>query len=290
MTTLAGPASIGSERPSVIRRVAADPRARIAAAVLAGLLLAAIWPSALAPADPFDCSLSRSLDAPSWSHPLGLDLQGCDVLSKAVVGTRTSLLIGIAAALGGAAIAVVLGGLAGWFGGAVDAIVSRAADTWIGLPLELVALVVLSMVADRGVALVAGVLALFGWPPMTRLMRAAVLRERATDHVTAARALGAGTRHLLGRHVLPASAPSVLTYAAPFAGVAIAAEATLTFFGVGLQLPAQSWGVQLALASQRLAGHPWTLAPGVLLTIAVLAFVLLGEAIRDALDPRAAAV
>lgn len=139
----------------------------------------------------------------------------------------------------------------------------------------------LSSIESRGPLQLAVVLVLFGWPPMVRVLRASVAQERGRDYVTAARAMGAGPLRLLLRHVLPNSLRPLLVLASAYAGVVIAAEATLTFAGVGLSRPTQSWGIQLFEAQSRLAQAPHLLVPGLFVVAAVAGFVLLGEAMRD---------
>lgn len=241
----------------------------------------ALVPGLFTRQDPEDCRLSSSLSPPGRGHLLGHDLQGCDLLAVTVHGTRTSLLVAVVVLLSSSAVALVLGSLAGWFGGRVDAVVSRLTEVWAGIPLVLGGVVVLSGTERRGPLQLALVLSLFAWPPLVRVLRTAVLVERRRDHVLAARALGASPVRLLVRHVLPGSIRPLVVLASAYAGVVVAAEATLTFAGAGLSLPTQSWGLQLAQAEGRLAQAPHLLLPGVFVVAAVAGFVLLGEALRE---------
>jgi len=184
-------------------------------------------------------------------------------------------------------VAVVLGTLAGFYGGFVDTVIARVTDVWFALPTFLGAVVLLSVLGSKGLAQLTFVLVIFGWPTMTRLMRSAVLTVRDMEYVTAARALGAGDLRLMWRHVLPNALTPVIVYGAIRVGIVIAAEATLSFLGLGLQLPAISWGLMIAGAQSRLLTAPHLLLfPGLFLSVTVLAFVLLGDALRDAFDPR----
>ncbi|WP_336026427.1 ABC transporter permease [Geodermatophilus sp. FMUSA9-8] len=252
--------------------------------LMATLLLAlfaamALVPAALAPADPRACDLADSLVPPSWAHPLGFDLFGCDLAAKVVYGARTSLLLVVAVVAIAGPAALLLGTLAAYAGGWVDALVTRATDVWSGIPLVLGGVILLSATDRRGVAQVAA----FSWPPMVRIVRASTRQVLALDHVTAARALGAGPVRLLWRHVLPSAVRPLLVFTSAYAGFLVSAEAILTFAGVGLQRPTDSWGILLEQGGDAAARAPHALvAPSVVLVVAVAAFVLLGEGLRAA--------
>jgi oligopeptide transport system permease protein len=254
----------------------------ITAGLLLGLLGAmALFPSLFTDADPRSCNLSRSLVRPSAENLFGFDLKGCDYLAKTVYGTRTSLGITVLVVLGTTLIALVIGALAGFVGGRTDTVLTRITDVWSGIPLLLGGLLVLSGTDERGPLQVALVLTVFGWPAMVRVLRASVLETRERDFVTAARALGARPSRVLLRHVLPHSLRPLIISASAFAGFVVAAEATLTFAGVGLGRPTESWGIQLFEAQARVAVAPHLLVfPAAFLVAAVVGFVLLGEALR----------
>ncbi len=258
-----------------------NPQAVAATALLSVVGLLAVAPWLVTRTDPQECLLARSLDGPSWPAPFGFDVQGCDLLAQTLYGARTSLGITVAATVLTALLALVVGGTAGYVGGAVDTVLSRVTDVWAGIPLMLGGLVLLSGIEDRGPAQVVLVLVLFGWPPMVRVLRASVATETTADHVTAARALGAGHLRVLRRHVLPGSLRPLVVFASAYGGVVVAAEATLTYSGVGLARPTQSWGIQLYEAQDWLARAPHLLVPGLFVVVAVAGFVLLGEALRD---------
>jgi oligopeptide transport system permease protein len=257
------------------------------AVVIAVFAVMAVAPGLFTRADPRACDLSHSLLRPSGHHWFGYDLQGCDYYSRVIHGARVSMTIGIATVAGTALVAVVLGTLSGFYGGLVDTLIARVTDVWFALPTFLGAVVVLSVLRGHGLPQLTLVLVLFGWPTMTRLMRSAVLSVRDMEYVTAARALGAGDLRLMWRHILPNALAPVIVYGAIRVGIVIAAEATLSFLGLGLQLPAISWGLMIAGAQPRLLSAPHLLLfPGLFLSVTVLAFVLLGDALRDAFDPR----
>lgn len=279
MTGDALPRPVALRRPT--RRRQATGQLRLATLLLGGLLLVAAFPRLVTSADPLDCDLSRSLDPPSAAAPFGYDLQGCDYLAITAHGARTSLGIAAAVLAATVAVALVVGSLAGSAGGRTDAVLTRLTDVWSGIPLVLGGVVLLSGTETRGPLQVVLVLALFGWPALVRVLRASVLEVRELEYVVAARALGAGPLRLLRRHVLPNAVRPLLVLASAYAGVLIAAEATLTFAGVGLQRPTQSWGIQLYEAQDRLRTAPHLLVfPGLALVLAVVGCVLLGEVLR----------
>jgi ABC-type dipeptide/oligopeptide/nickel transport system permease subunit len=246
-------------------------------------------------ADPRECDLANSRDLPSAEHWFGYDQQGCDYLANVVYGARSSLIIGVVAVLVVLLLGVVVGAVAGYLGGFTDGLFSRIADIFYGLPLILGALVLLKVgpetglpvISDRGPGAVALALALFGWMTAMRLVRSQVIAVKSSDYVAAARAMGASGPRILLRHILPNAVAPVLVYATITIGVLIAAEATLTYLGVGLQRPAISWGLQIDAGGQLLRTSPHlVLFPSMILTLTVMAFIMMGDALRDALDPR----
>jgi len=277
VTSAALPATIQPQR----RWWAGNGQLLLASALLGVVVVTALFPALFSSADPADCNLSRSLDRPSRAHLMGYDVQGCDYLAVTLYGGRTSLGLAALVLAGTTLIALVLGSLAGYAGGRTDVLLSRVTDVWSGIPLILGGVIVLSSSETRGPLQVALVLTLFGWPAMFRVLRASVLEVRHRDYVTAADALGARPLRILVRHVLPNSIRPLLVFTSAYAGVIIAAEATLTFAGVGLGRPAFSWGIQLVEAQSRLREAPHLLVfPGLFLLTAVVGCVLLGEALR----------
>jgi ABC-type dipeptide/oligopeptide/nickel transport system permease subunit len=239
--------------------------------------------------DPHACDLALSDRGPSWGHPFGFDVQGCDLYANVIYGARPTVTIGLLVTAGILVVAAVLGGAAGYLGGITDAVVGRLADVVLGFPLFLGALIALTVTPDRNVLTVSAVLVAFGWPAMTRLMRSTVLGVAGRDYVLAARTVGTPATRIVIRHVLPNAISPVLVYATTAVGGIMLAETTLTFLGVGLQAPDISWGVQLADAQQQFVEHPHLLiAPGAFLSVTVISFVALGDALRGSLDPQAA--
>lgn len=269
-----------------MKRLTVAP-AIVVAMVLAMAIAPAPFASLFGHGNPYACDLARSDRGPSWGHPFGFDVQGCDLYANVIYGARPTVTIGLLVTAGILAVAVVLGGAAGYLGGVTDAVVGRLADVVLGFPLILGALVVLTVTPDRNVLTVSAVLVAFGWPAMTRLMRATVLGTAGRDYVLAARTHGASAFRIVARHVLPNVISPVLAYATTAVGGVMVAETTLTFLGIGLQAPEISWGIQLADAQQQFLHHPHLLiAPGAFLSATVISFVVLGDALRSALDPR----
>ncbi|MGZ0152996.1 ABC transporter permease [Kribbella sp. WER1] len=273
--------------PRSRRRVLRKPRIAIPLGVVVLILIVAAVPGLFAPTDPRACDLGNSGNGPVAGHPFGFDIQGCDLYSNVVYGTRSSVTIGFTVTAGCVLIALVLGCLAAYYRGAVDAVISRTMDIFFGFPALVGQVVILNTLHQRNVVVVSAVLILFAWPAMTRLMRSAALATVDLDFVKAARGLGAGPLRVIARHVLPNSFAPILAVASLGVGGMITAESALTFLGVGLRAPSISWGVQLNQAQDSFRDHPHLLLfPSLFLSVTVLSFVMLGDALRDAFDPR----
>jgi peptide/nickel transport system permease protein len=247
------------------------------------------------PYDPEQIDLERVFAAPSRGHWLGTDGLGRDVASRVVHGGQTSLGVGLLAALLALGVGLPLGAVAGYRGGLADAVVSRAVEAVLCFPALLLVLAVLAMephwlAAVPDVARIAIVLGLTGWIPVTRYLRGEFLRIRGSDMVAAARASGATHLRLVIRHILPSSLAPVLVTAAFAVGAAVLLEAALSFIGLGVRPPTPTWGGMLAEARVQVSRCWWlALFPGAALFLAVLGCNLLGEGIRDRLDPRSRA-
>ena len=217
----------------------------------------------------------------------GYDVQGCDYYANVVYGARVSITVGLLVVGGALLIGITLGAIAGFFGGWADNLIARVADVVYGLPLILGAILILYRFTDRGVPEVALALLVLTWMTPMRLVRASVVGVRDSDYVQAARALGASNWRILSRHILPNALAPVLVYGTISVGVIISAEAALSFLGVGLQLPAISWGLMIGVAQNfiRTSLH-LLIFPGIFLSVTVLAFIAMGDALRDALDPK----
>ncbi|HZM79532.1 MAG TPA: ABC transporter permease [Candidatus Limnocylindrales bacterium] len=253
----------------------------------------AAFPSLFTSADPESCALSRRLAGPSAVAIFGYDVQGCDVFAQAVYGTKNSLLIGVFAALLAGLIALLFGVTAGYFGRWWDAIVSRVIDIVLGLPLLLAGIVFMQRVTNAGggptiriIALIF-ILGLLGWTTAARVMRSSVITAKQQDYVQAARMLGASPGRIMARHILPNAIAPFIVIITMALGSFIAAEATLSFLGVGLVPPSQSWGVEISEARLYMREDFVPLAvPATFLALTVLAFIILGDTIREAFDPK----
>jgi oligopeptide transport system permease protein len=278
----------GSLYADAWRHLRRRPMFIIASLIIIVLLTMAIWPSLFTNADPRNCPLVDSLLRPSSEHWFGTDLQGCDYYAKTIYGARVSISIGVTVTVVATILALVLGSIAGFYGGFVDTVIARITDIWFAIPTILGGIVILrSVFTTRGLLQVSVVLIVLGWPTMLRLVRSSVLSVKETDYVDAARALGASNFRIIRRHVLPNSIAPVIVYATITVGTIIAAEAALSFLGVGLQLPAISWGLMISVAQNRILTAPHLLLfPGLFLSFTVFSFILMGDALRDALDPR----
>ncbi|MGK5631445.1 ABC transporter permease [Streptomyces sp. URMC 123] len=259
----------------------------VSALLIVFLVLIALWPQLIAPGDPLRCDLARSQGGSEPGHPFGFDTQGCDVYTRTVHGARASVTVGVCATAGAALLGSLLGGLAGFFGGWWDATLSRAADIFFGIPVILGGLVLLSVVTSTTVWPVVGFIVLLGWPQISRIARGSVITAKQNDYVQAARALGAGPTRLLLRHVAPNAVAPVIVVSTIALGTYIALEATLSFLGVGLHPPTVSWGIDISNAASQIRNAPHMLLwPAGALSVTVLAFIMLGDAVRDALDPK----
>jgi oligopeptide transport system permease protein len=262
----------------------------IAASVVVLMLLLAAFPSLFSRIDAraASCALSDSLRPPDAAHWFGFDKQGCDVYSRVVYGARSSVLVGVFSTLITAFLAITVGLLAGYFGGWLDALLARGVDIFLGIPTLLGAVVVAKALSgqDLGIWPVVIALGLLGWPGAARVVRSSVIAARHQDYVQAARVLGASHLRIMVRHILPnALAPTVVMLTI-LLGTFIALEATLSFLGVGPRNTI-SWGVDIAEAQRwiRDASYP-LLFPASFLTLTVLAFIIMGDAVREAFDPK----
>src|SRR5271163_1113608 len=262
------------------------PKFIIATALIAFVIVVAAFPALFTGADPGYADPNQSLLTPSAAHWFGTDLQGHDIYARTVYGARASITVGLGATLVVFVVGGALGALAGFYGGWVDAVVSRITDVFFGLPLLLAAIVVMQVMQHRTVWTVITFLALFGWPQVARIARGAVIEVRASDFVLAAKALGLSRFQILLRHALPNALGPVIAVATIALGLFIVTEATLSYLGVGLPTSVVSWGGDINLAQTRLrSGSPILFYPAGALAITVLAFMMMGDALRDALDP-----
>ncbi|HET6500577.1 MAG TPA: ABC transporter permease [Amycolatopsis sp.] len=277
-------------RRGVLRGLFRKPRFVIPATIVVLVCLIAAFPALFSGwfgnGDPHVCALGNSGLGPRAGHPFGFDIQGCDLYANVIYGARNSISIGLLTTALTLIVAITLGALAGYFGGVVDLMISRVMDVFFGFPTLIGMIVVLETFPVHSVVSVSLVLALFSWTVLTRVMRSSVLAKKNLSYITAARGLGAGPFRILLRHILPNSVTPVAVLASLNIGAVITAESALTFLGVGLKAPSISWGVQLNTAQEYFTtDFHLLLFPALFLIITVLAFVLLGDFLRDEFDP-----
>jgi oligopeptide transport system permease protein len=282
------PRSLAGDAWRDLRR---NPIFWIALVIALAAILMAIVPRLFTPADPDACDLAMQHHGAQGSAIFGYDFQGCDVYARAVYGARASLLVGGLSALLAGIMAVIIGMVAGFFGGWTDAVLSRIIDIVLGIPLLLAAIVVMGRVPSgqetTRIAAVVLVLGLLGWTTAARVIRGSVITAKQQDYVQAARMLGAGNGRIMWRHILPNSLAPVIVIITIALGSFIATEATLSFLGIGLQTPTISWGISIDSGRQHMREAVTPLVvPSVFLALTVLAFIMLGDAIRDAFDPK----
>ena len=269
-----------------LRRAARARLAPFGALVLLAALVMAFGASVLSPHDPLKQDLNNTLARPGLAHVLGTDSVGRDVLSRVIWGTRVSLLAGIVSVALAATVGSVLGLLAGYAGGRVDGLVMRATDAVLSFP-PLVLALALGAVLGAGLGGVLLALGVVYTPTFARLMRGQVLAITARDYVDAARALGAPGWWIACRHVVPNAAAPIVVQASLSVAFAILAEASLSFLGLGVQPPQPSWGSMINAGRGYLQQAPWIVfGPGVALFVTVVGLNFVGDAVRDALDPR----
>ena len=274
--------------PAQRKRFLRDNRARIGIVIVVIMTLAAVLAPLIARQSPITIDLVHLLEKPSANHWLGTDIQGRDVWSRLVYGARVSLTVGLISQGIALLLGVSLGLLAGFYGRWVDELVMRLADVTLAFP-TLLLLIAMVAALEPSMGVVYATIGIVGWAGMARLVRGQVLVVRQLEYIQAIRALGAGDLRIMLQHVLPnVIAPVVIAATLGVAG-AIMAEAALSFLGLGVPPPAPSWGSMIADGRDldQLRRAPWTsVFPGVAIGAAVLGFNLLGDALRDALDPR----
>ena len=265
----------------------------ISSALIVFIAFVALFPGVFTAELPNDgCFLANSNGAPVFGHPLGFTKQGCDVFSRIVHGTGTSLSVGLVVTALVAFVGVLMGALAGFFGGWVDSVLSRFGDIFFAIPYILAAVVVMSVFsAYRSVGVISLAIGAFAWPSTARILRSEILRIKQADFVMASTALGLPRLKTLVSHVLPNAIAPVIVVTTVSLASAITAEATLSFLGVGLPNSIMSWGNDISAAQNDIRNNPSTLVyPSIALSITVLSFIMLGETLRDALDPKARAL
>lgn len=291
------PDDVGEERSltsDAWRAMRRNPMFWISATMIAVFVLMAVWPSLFTKTDPTFAVLAESRSKPGDGTWFGRDLQGYDIYARCIYGARASILVGLFTTTGTVLVGGFIGVMSGYLGGWVDSLLSRIGDVFFAIPLLLGAIIFLVSLPDffsnnylLVVLKVVLALVVLGWPSLARLMRSSVIQVKPNDYVQAARALGASPLRIIRSHILPNALAPMIVVATINLGAYIAAEATLSFLGIGLQAPAISWGIDISSAIVGLRTTPHMLFfPSLFLSLAVLAFIMLGDVVRDALDPK----
>ncbi len=283
--------SLASDAWRALRR---NPLFWVSAALISVFVLMAIAPSLFTSKDPTLADLGLARQTPNSQAWFGRDGQGYDLYARCVYGARASILVGVLASTFTLVVGSMLGIFAGYLGRVADTLISRFADIFFAIPLLLGGIIVLSAIPSEGasylvvVLRVVAVMVIFGWPGIARLMRSSVLQVKPNDYVQAARALGASPWRIVRSHILPNAISPVIVVSTINLGAFITTEAALSFLGIGLTPPTISWGVMIsdALVTLRTTQHI-LLFPSLFLCLTVLGFIMLGDAVRDAFDPKA---
>ncbi len=269
-----------------LRRLGANRAGVVGAALVMIVLLGGLMAPWLTPYQPTEIAMDRALLPPHAAHPLGTDAFGRDVLCRVLFGARFSLEVGIVSRLLALALGTFLGLVAGYFGGRTDQAVMRLADVTLAYPGLLLLIAVMAAVGPSKVALFVA-LGFVGWAGVARLVRAQVLSLKEREFVLAIRSIGATHATVIVRHLLPNVLTPILVIFSMGLGASIMAESSLSFLGLGAQPPQPSWGSMISGGLDYLRVAPWlSLAPGLVVTVTVLGFNLLGDALRDMYDPR----
>ncbi|MCQ9131026.1 MULTISPECIES: ABC transporter permease [Streptomyces] len=283
-----------ARQASLLKDGWADLRKRpmfiVSGLVIVFLLAVAVVPGLFTARSPFSdgfCQLQNSMTPPTSGHLFGYDVQGCDIYTRTMYGARNSIIVGVVTTIATTLIGGLVGMLAGLIGGWIDALLSRITEVFSALPLLVGGLLIMSIWGGGDVWSVSFIMAILGWPQVFRIMRGEVISNKYNDYVAAARALGAGPGRIAFRHILPNTLAPVIVITTMNLGVYIAAEAALSYLGIGIQYPNISWGLMISDAQDRFLTSPHALLfPAGALSITVLAFIMLGDVVRDAFDPK----
>jgi peptide/nickel transport system permease protein len=275
-----------SAATSLLRAIVRNRLASVGLAIIVALWFIAVFAPLLAPYSPYDQDLYSTLAGPRAAHWLGTDNLGRDLLSRLLYGARVSLFVGVVATTLSAAPGVAIGLVAGFKGGVVDAIIMRVTDAFLCFP-PLVFILAMSAALGPGLHNLLLSFALFGWTGFARITRGQVLVVRELPFVEAARSIGVPPLRIMWRHVLPNTLAPIIVAVTITVGSAILVESGLSFLGLGVQPPVASWGQELRVGFTYLESVPlFSIAPGLMISLAVIAFNFVGDGLRDALDPR----
>jgi peptide/nickel transport system permease protein len=268
------------------KRLRRNKLAMFGLAIVILLILIAIFASVIAPYDPNIRIKADSSLGPSRAHLFGTDLLGRDIFSRVIYGSRISLEVGIIAVGISVIIGLILGALSGYFGNIPDTVIMRIADIFFAFPYILGAIAIMTVLGP-GIVNIFIAIGILGWASFARIFRGSILSIKNKEYIEAARALGASNYRIITKHIFPNAFAPIIVYATMNVGTAIIVEAALSFLGIGVQPPTAAWGKMLADSLEYIDTAPWLMFfPGLAILVTVLGFVLLGDGLRDAFDPR----
>lgn len=270
----------------IMKRIMKNRFAMLGLSFIFCIFLVAVMAPYIAPYDPYKINVYKVLEPPSAKHPFGTDELGRDVLSRIIYGARVSIKVGFLAMGIAIVTGTLLGAVAGYYGGFIDTMIMRFVDVMLAFPTLFLILAVVT-VLEPNIYIIMVVIGLTGWMDVARLVRAEVLSLKEREFVLAARAIGASSKRIIFKHILPNAIYPVIVSATFSVGGAILIESGLSFLGLGIQPPEPSWGGILSVGKDYITVAWWmSLFPGIAIFLTVLSFNLLGEALRDALDPK----
>lgn len=270
----------------VFRRFCRRKMSAVAGVLLIVIIAACAFAPLYLTVDPLDQNLLNTYARPSAEHVLGTDNLGRDILVRLLYGGRSSLAISFTGVLSGTAVGVILGVLAGYFGGLVDTLISRLIDVLLAFPGLLLAIVVVAILGP-GESNTVVAIAIFSIPTVARMVRGEVLKIRSADYISVCKVMGENNARVIIRHIIPNAISQIIVNVTLQLGTAILTTSALSFLGLGVQPPAPEWGAMLSSARDVLRSYPLpAIVPGVAITLVVVCFSLVGDGMRDALDPR----
>jgi len=268
------------------RRLRRNKLAMLGLAIVIILIMIAIFAPFISPYDPIERIKEESSVSPNGAHLFGTDLLGRDIFSRVIYGSRISIQVGIIAVGISALIGLFFGAIAGYFSNISDAVIMRVADIFFAFPYILGAIAIMTILGP-GIVNIFIAIGVLGWAAFARIFRSSILSIKNKEYIEAARALGASNYRIIIKHIFPNAMAPIIVYATMNVGTAIIVEAALSFLGIGVQPPTPAWGKMLSESLDYIDIAPWMmLFPGMAIVITVLGFVLLGDGLRDAFDPK----
>ena len=273
-------------KSQILRRFLRRPASVIGLVILLIFFLTALLGPVILDRDPNAIDANATYELPSWEHPFGTDNLGRDIFTRIVYGARITLLVSFSGVLIGAVLGVTLGSLAGYFGGIIDTVVSRVVDILLAFPGLLLAILVVAVMGP-GLYNTVAAIAFYSIPYSARLIRGVVITIKNTEFCQACRIFGASNRRIITTHILPNAASQIIVNTTLDLGTAILTASSLSFLGLGVKPPNPEWGAMLSTARDVIRSAPYAaLIPGLVITLVVLSFSMVGDGLRDALDPK----